>query len=311
MKSIEELTANLFKRRDQYNLKKKKQNKIIVAVVSLCLVVVIGFGAWKLDLFKTPPIDTTPDETVSNVVTQSSQNTPIQSESEPKPPSPIDQTFPTSQDNPTETGGDLGWWFDCVYEYKYVESYYNYLSIMVDREKLNNWHRQFWVVNKNTYTRVESVGVIGAVDELGITKEQFVSAIGEHGTIIDGRYYYSTNIEGYPAVDDTGLDRYWYLTQEEVDLIFSADKELRDQKLRSRYTAYANGEIYTPRWICLHTAEDYIAAGLTKEQMMETVSTWNHVGVPIVVEPNGDVWQDAERFKKVLEYVKIEIDKMP
>ena len=112
-------------------------------------------------------------------------------------------------------------------------------------------------------------------------------------------------------IDDAGSERWWYLTQEEVDLIFSADKELRDQKLRSRYTAYANGEIYTPRWICLHTAEDYIAAGLTKEQMMETVSTWNHVGVPIVVEPNGDVWQDAERFKKVLEYVKIEIDKMP
>lgn len=196
-----------------------------------------------------------------------------------------------------------------MYEYKYVEASYSYLEIMIDKEKLNNWYQQFWTANKETYTRVEDVGIIGAVDDLEITKEQFVSAIREQGTIVDGRYYYESSYLSTPIED--GFERWWYLTQEEVDLIFSHNRELRAQKCRSRYTAYANGKIYTPFWICSHTADDYIDAGLTKKQMIDTISTWNDVGVPIVVEDDGEVWQDAERFEKVLEKVKIEIDKMP
>ena len=45
--------------------------------------------------------------------------------------------------------------------------------------------------------------------------------------------------------------------------------------------------------------------------MIETISTWNTVGNPIVVEDDGEVWSDLARFKQVIENVKIEIDKMP
>lgn len=314
MKNYEEITADLFKRRDEYMKIKKKKTKILTASISLCLAVLVCVGVWQFDFLKTSFIEKK-DGTVVSSEENNSKNDTTQSEVVSTPndtQSPIDQTVPSAQDIPTEIGGGEGWWFQWVYEYKYVESFYNYLTLMIDKEELNNWHQQFWTVNKETYTRVENVGIIGAVDELGITKEQFIAAIQKKGVIIDGRYYYNNYpSSAFPPIDDSGLERYWYLTQEEVDLIFSEDRELRDEKCRSRYTAFANGKIYTPYWICSHTAEDYIAAGLTKQQLIETISTWNHVGTPIVVEDDGETWCDKKRFEQVLEFVKIEIDKMP
>lgn len=319
MKNYKEITESLFKRRDEYlKQKKRKETKIkriLIATISFCLTLIIGVSVWQLGLFKTPSIDTPSDDVVSSEKKESSENKPTQSEviSEPDDPkSPIEQSVPSAKDIPTEIGGGESWWYTWVYEYKFIESSSGYLRLIVDKETLDSWDNQFWLVNKNTYTRVEDVGIIGAVDEIGITKEQFIAAFQEKGIIVDGRYYYNNYQPGaFPPIDDSGLDRYWYLTQEEVDLIFSSDKELRDEKCRSRYTAFANGKIYTPHWICSHTAEDYIAAGLTKQQLIETISTWNHVGTPIVVEDDGEVWSDRERFMTVIDFVKSEIDKMP
>ncbi len=320
MKDYKEITESLFKRRDEYlkqqKRKEAKTKRILIATISFCLTLIIGVGVWQLDLFRTPSIDMPSDNSVvSSEKNESSENEPTQSEvvSEPNnPQSPIEQSVPSAKDIPTEIGGAEGWWFTWAYEYKYVESSYNYLALMIDKEELNDWNQQFWTANKETYTRVEEVGVIGAVDELGITKEQFITATKEHGVIVDGRYYHKSSYVG-AQIDDRfeAYERYWYLTQEEVDLIFSSDKELRDEKCRSRYTAFANGKIYTPHWICSHTAEDYIYAGLTKQQMIETLSTWNNVGTPIVVEEDGEVWSDRERFMTVIDAVKAEIDKMP
>lgn len=322
MKDYKEITESLFKRRDKYleeqKKKKVKTKRIFIATFSFILTLIIVITIWQINLFKTPPIDVPSyDNVVSSEKSESNENESTQSEvvSEPDDPkSPIEQSVPSANDIPTEIGGGESWWFTWVYEYKYVESSHNYLTLMIGKEELNDWHQQFWTVNKETYTRVEDVGIIGAVDDLNITKDQFVNAIREQGAFIDGRYYYAAHCAtqgAFPSPDDTGLDRYWYLTQEEVDLIFSSDKELRDEKCRSRYTAFANGKIYTPRWICLHTAEDYIAAGLTKQQLIETISTWNHVGTPIVVEDDGEVWSDHKRFMTVIDFVKAEIDKMP
>ena len=315
MKNYEEITADLFKRRDEYMKIKKKKAKILITSISLCLTILICVGVWQFDFLKTYFIEKS-DETVVSSEGNNSTNDSTQSEVVSTPndsKSPIDQTVPSAQDIPTEIGGGEGWWFTAVYEFKYVESDYEFLRLVLAEETLNSWRNQFWVANKNSYTRVEDVGIIGAVDEFGITKEQFVTSIKENGVIVDGRYYCNPLYVEVTPVDDRfeAYERYWYLTQEEVDLIFSSNKELRDEKCRSRYTAFANGKIYTPHWICSHTAEDYIAEGLTKQQLIETISTWNGVGTPIVVEDDGEVWSDHKRFMTVIDFVKAEIDKMP
>ncbi|MBR5472979.1 MAG: hypothetical protein IKU82_03225 [Clostridia bacterium] len=312
MKNYKEITESLFKRRDEYVKQRKiKTKRIIVTSISFCLILIICATAWQFDLYKTPPIDTPSESTVSSQKNESNNDTQNEVVSEPTDSkSPIEQS---AKDIPTEIGGAEGWWYDAVYEFKYNEESKSYIDLIVGKEPSDSWYNQFWLANKETYTRIENVGIIGAIDEFGINKEQFVTVIQEQGLIVDGRYYSSPYYIGNTPIDDSfeAYERYWYLTQEEVDLIFLEDRELRDQKCRSRYTAFANGKIYTPLWICSHTAEDYIAAGLTKQQMIETISTWNNVGVPIVVEYDGEVWCDAERFKQVLEFVKIEIDKMP
>lgn len=315
MKSTKEITEKLFKRRDEYVKRKKKTQKITISVISICLVLVIGIGLWQFDLYKTSPIDTTSDnDVVSSQETESNDNVQSNVVSEPtESKSPIEQSVPSAQDIPTEIGGADGWWYKAIYEFKYIEDSKGYIDLIVDEEISDSWYNQFWLVNKETYTRSELPSMITAIDELGITKEQFIAAVQEKGVIVDERYYHNPFYVDHTSIDDRfeAFERYWYLTQEEVDLIFSSDKELRDEKCRSRYTAFANGKIYTPHWICSHTAEDYIAAGLTKQQLIETISTWNHVGTPIVVEDDGEVWSDHKRFMTVIDFVKAEIDKMP
>ena len=315
MKSTKEITEKLFKRRDEYVKRKKKTQKITISVISICLVLVIGIGLWQFDLYKTSPIDTTSDnDVVSSQETESNDNVQSNVVSEPtESKSPIEQSVPSAQDIPTEIGGADGWWYKAIYEFKYIEDSKGYIDLIVDEEISDSWYNQFWLVNKETYTRSELPSMITAIDELGITKEQFIAAVQEKGVIVDGRYYHTPFYVDHTSIDDRfeAFERYWYLTQKEVDLIFSSDKELRDEKCRSRYTAFANGKIYTPHWICSHTAEDYIAAGLTKQQLIETISTWNRVGTPIVVEDDGEVWSDHKRFMTVIDFVKAEIDKMP
>lgn len=321
MKDYKEITESLFKRRDKYleeqKKKKVKTKRIFIATFSFALTLIIVITMWQINLFKTPPIDIPSyDNVVSSEKSESNENESTQSEvaSEPDDPkSPIEQSVPSAQDIPIEVGGADGWWYKAIYEFKYIEESKGYLDLIVDEEISDSWYNQFWLVNKETYTRSELPSMITAIDELGITKEQFIAAVQEKGVIVDGRYYHNPFYVDHTSIDDRfeAFERYWYLTQEEVDLIFSSDKELRDEKCRSRYTAFANGKIYTPHWICSHTAEDYIAAGLTKQQLIETISTWNHVGTPIVVEDDGEVWSDHKRFMTVIDFVKAEIDKMP
>ena len=315
MKNYEEITADLFKRRDEYMKIKKKKTKILTASISLCLAVLVCVGVWQFDFLKTSFIEKK-DGTAVSSEENNSKNDTTQSEVVSElddHKSPIEQSVPSANDIPTEIGGGESWWYDAVYEFKYIEEGKGYIDLIVDKETSDSWYNQFWIINKETYTRIENVGIIGAIDELGITKEQFTIAIKEQGVIVDGRYYHESSYVGNTPVDDSfgAFERYWYLTQEEVDLIFSKDRVLRDEKCRSRYTAFANGKIYTPHWICSHTAEDYIAAGLTKQQLIETISTWNRVGTPIVVEDDGEVWSDHKRFMTVIDFVKAEIDKMP
>ena len=57
MKNCEEMTNSLIERRDEYlaEQKKKRKNaaKIIAPVTSICLVALLGFGAWKLGILET------------------------------------------------------------------------------------------------------------------------------------------------------------------------------------------------------------------------------------------------------------------
>lgn len=299
MKSYEEITEGLFRRRDecikQRRERRKKLNKIIISIGAFCLALVVGIGVWQPDFFKEYNIDVPPSE---------------MSETESNDTSTHSQSTVSIDDIQNEIGGGDNWWYYAEYEYNYNESVYSVLDIVVGREKCEEWLNQFWSFNKETYTRFYGESIIVAIEELGITEEQFKAAYQEKGLIVDKRYYIDTAYIS-SDIDDSNLGRWWYLTEEDVELIFTNNRDLRDRKLKSRYAAFANGKIYTPAWICAHRAEDYIAAGLKKQDLIETVSGWTNVGTPIVRnEETGEIWSDRERFLTMLDQVKTEIGKM-
>ena len=49
MKNYEEITADLFKRRDEYMKIKKKKAKILITSISLCLTILICVGVWQFE----------------------------------------------------------------------------------------------------------------------------------------------------------------------------------------------------------------------------------------------------------------------
>ena len=250
MRSYEETAESLLRRRDEYienqRVRRNIMKKRIIALSAFCLAVLIGIGVWQADLFKTKPIETPADSTSSKQEAQTEnpvENTPVESE-QPSTPQI------TEQPEPPAIGGDGAWWTFSEYANQYIEGVHPDIKIFVGEEIFDDWMNQFWFVNKETYTRTDAYSIIKFLDEVGgITKEQFMTI-----------NYYTDN-----------------LTQEEIDLIFSDDHALRDQSLISPYAIYANGRIYTAAWLDSHNAEDFMAAGMTKAQLLEKVPAWDEM----------------------------------
>ena len=153
MKNYEEITADLFKRRDEYMKIKKKKAKILITSISLCLTILICVGVWRFDFFKTY-FTKKMDETVVSSEDSNSKNDSTQSEVVSTPndsKSPIDQTVPLAQDIPTEIGGGEGWWFTAVYEFKYIEESKGYIDLIVDKETSDSWYNQFWIIRQRRF----------------------------------------------------------------------------------------------------------------------------------------------------------------
>ena len=68
MKSYDEVTNNLLKRRDRYVADQKKKRKSLMSVATslccLCLVALLGFGMWQGGMFNTTP----PDQTLEDAL---------------------------------------------------------------------------------------------------------------------------------------------------------------------------------------------------------------------------------------------------
>lgn len=71
MKNTDEMLNSLFKRREKYileqNNKRQKTMKIGASVLSVCIVVMMGFGVWKSGILKFAPETSNSSETASEV----------------------------------------------------------------------------------------------------------------------------------------------------------------------------------------------------------------------------------------------------
>ena len=106
-----------------------------------------------------------------------------------------------------------------------------------------------------------------------------------------------SNDEAYKIYDAIAFTRY-KSNHKKFEIVLSGDMNLINQTFASDATIYANGEIYTPDWINRHTAEDYINAGITKEELLEKVEMWKK-------------WSAECEYFLEIENIEAEIAKMP
>ncbi len=68
MKNYNEIANSVFERREQYETEKKQKRKMIVRTVapicSVCLVALLGFGAWQSGIIKKTPLQTAEDSVI-------------------------------------------------------------------------------------------------------------------------------------------------------------------------------------------------------------------------------------------------------
>ena len=106
MKNCEEMTNSLIERRDEYlaEQKKKRKNaaKIIAPVTSICLVVLLGFGAWKTGVL-TRNVPVVQGGTPDNVISEPDGND--HAAEQPDEPS----TPPTPSEDDPSGGKAQGW----------------------------------------------------------------------------------------------------------------------------------------------------------------------------------------------------------
>ncbi len=60
-----------------------------------------------------------------------------------------------------------------------------------------------------------------------------------------------------------------YMSESDIDVIYSGDIQKINETFISPYCILANGEIITPEWLYTHSKEEYATAGITSEQLKE------------------------------------------
>lgn len=120
----------------------------------------------------------------------------------------------------------------------------------VDLEK---WVDSLPYDDENGLRPDESVNVYSFMKAFGITKEEAEKA--------------------YEPILDSGDDQ--LMTRQDLEVFFSGDEEAIARTLASDYTIVVGDRMYTPYWLYRHSVDDYIAAGITPEEIKKRESLYD------------------------------------
>ncbi len=101
----------------------------------------------------------------------------------------------------------------------------------------------------------ECVNVYSFIKALGVTREEAEKA--------------------YEPVLDSGDDQ--LISRQDLDVFFSGDEEAIAQTLASEYTIVVGDRMYSPYWLYRHSIDDYIAAGITPEEIKKRENLYDEV----------------------------------
>lgn len=133
--------------------------------------------------------------------------------------------------------------------YNFVFSNLNSTIVdLVDREEFNGWLNEKFNENLSD-PYAEDITVLSFAQRFDIPKEKLIEAV-ENGV------FYSD----------------WIVSPEDIEIIYSGDKELINKTFVSEY-ALAHGEkVYSAEWIYMHTIEGYLNEGLSLDEVTERLT---------------------------------------
>lgn len=118
---------------------------------------------------------------------------------------------------------------------------------------LEEWVDSLPYDDENGLRPDENVNVYSFIKAFGITKEEAEKA--------------------YEPILDSGDDQ--LINRQDLEVLFSGDEEAIAQTLASEYTIVVGNRMYTPYWLYRHSIDDYIAAGITPEEIKKRASLYD------------------------------------
>ncbi|MCI8590369.1 MAG: hypothetical protein HFE77_06650 [Clostridiales bacterium] len=169
------------------------------------------------------------------------------SETEP----PVTEPAVTQPIDPNEPEQGMGGTGRASLEYKY-DIYKHFYSLstsfvkLADEEDFRQWRATF--DNEDGTTNYDGINLLSFIEEFDIPKEAFVEV---------------NNSYSYPL-----------LTDEQIEALYSKDKKQLADCFINPNAIRVGDEIYPPKWVATHTAEEIAEAGITLEVLTEKCAEW-------------------------------------
>lgn len=253
----------------------KKQLILLFALVASIVLTSCGNTA-------LPEVSEEPSAPTSSVSEMPSEDTSKSTEvSEPVSSS----QEPTESSDKEEIGGPNLQCQEHTFSYHAVPGE---LVDLIGNDPGMEWYNTFFEASDPYGRPGEGFTIVAFVEHFQVSREDFTRCIYENLT--------QEFVESIGMTMDEYLEEFGY-TDEQIDAIYSGDQKEINRAFCGPLAVYNenDGELYSIYWMAEHTAEDYIAAGLSLDQVQKVVelsqstepkadySLWSHYGK--AVEP--------------------------
>lgn len=236
MKNEKEFYELIMKKHEQHVEKRirRRQAGILVSVVSLGAVLLAVGGLCLLP--EAPRIQVSPSTSSSNIGSTSSGTT---------------QTT-----NPIGIGGADYLYYDRPFKDKFYPDGAFQSEDAVPNEELYAWIRQFEHANEGGTRSKHEYTVYNMIRELNIPRETVERLCAEQIILYRDEW-------GYPqeVLDESCL------TPQEIEMLYTQTEKELFPCFVTNVTIAVEDRFFTPKWLAEHTAEEYISAGITVEQV--------------------------------------------
>lgn len=239
--------------------KKISPKAIRAAVLGIAAALALTVGIFNLrsrsgqEITPTiPTVDTTPIVTDTPPTTEPIVSETVASDSTKEP----DDAMPDMPAlNGEGIGGDEGaeFYYPVKRKFEGIDTCLRELRKDTNLEEWEEWLDSLPSDDENGLRPDESVNTYSVIKALGITKEEAEKA--------------------FEPILDSGDDQ--LINRQDLEVFFSGDEEAIARTLASDYTIVVGDRMYTPYWLYRHSVDDYIAAGITPEEIKKRESLYD------------------------------------